>query len=228
MTTSDSTASRTPLTTERVLRAAIALADRRGLGELTMRRLGAELGVEAMSLYKHVANKEAILAGMVDLVIGEIAIPEAGVPWRAAMALRAHSAREVLGRHTWVIGLLEAGTAPGPRSLRYLDAIIGNLRSAGFAMEEAARAFMLLDSYVYGHVIQEANLPFATRQEMTDAVAESLARDATRAFPHLAAMYEHALTYEYAFDDQFAFGLELVLDGLERLRASEERARDRG
>lgn len=219
MTSPDATAPRTPLTTRRVLEAAIDLVDRQGLGALTMRRLGSALGVEAMSLYKHVANKEALLHGMVDRIIGQIAIPDEGVPWRDAMTQRAASARDVLGRHAWVIGLMESETAAGPNSMRYLDAIIGSLRAAGFSMEDAGRAFTVLDSYVYGHVIQESNFPFSTPAEITDTVASALEQEALSAFPNLVAMYEHALTYEYSLDAQFEFGLDLVLDGLERLRA---------
>ena len=216
MTPPDPPTTRAPLTKQRVLKAAVELADRRGLGALTMRRLGSALGVEAMSLYKHVANKEAILAGMVDMVVGEIAIPNEGEDWRTAMRRRAASARDALGRHSWVIGLMEADTAPGPNTLRYMNAIIGNLRSAGFAMEHATRAFMVLDSYVYGHVVQESNLPFGTVNEMVDEVRTALDAVAMREFPHLIAMYEHALTFEYSFDAQFAYGLELLLDGIER------------
>jgi len=179
-----------------------------------MRRLGSALGVEAMSLYKHVASKEAILDGMVVRVIGDIAIPEEGAPWRAAMMLRANSAREVLGRHAWAICLLEAGTPSGPSSMRNLNAIIGSLREAGFSMEDAGRAFRLLDSYVYGHVIQESNFPFATSEEIAQTAASALEQEALSACPHLAAMYEHAMTHEYSLDAQFAFGPDLVLDGL--------------
>ena len=219
MTAPDTTVPRTPLSTQRVLEAAIELVDREGLGALTMRRLGSALGVEAMSLYKHVASKEAMLDGMVDRIIGTIEVPVEGAPWRAAMTLRANSAREVLGRHAWVIGLLEAGTPSGPSALRYLNAIIGSLLAAGFSMADAGRAFMVLDSYVYGHVVQESSFPFATPEEITETVESALAQEALSAFPNLVAMYEHALTFEHSLDAQFEFGLELVLDGLERLRA---------
>jgi AcrR family transcriptional regulator len=219
VTTRDALTSRAPLTKQRVVDAAIELVDRSGLGALTMRRLGSALGVEAMSLYKHVPSKEALLAGMVDRVIGGIEVPEEGVDWRAAMTRRAVSAREVLGRHAWVIGLLESETSTGPQSMRYLDAILGSLRAAGFSMEDAGRAFMVLDSYVYGHVIQEASFPFTTREEIPQTAASALEQEALAAFPNLVAMYEHALTFAYDLDDQFAFGLDLVLDGLERLRA---------
>ncbi|MDH4346421.1 MAG: TetR family transcriptional regulator, partial [Thermoleophilia bacterium] len=120
MTPDTGNSPRRPLTKERVLRAAVELADRDGLGALTMRRLGSELGVEAMSLYKHVANKEEILDGIVELVVGEIEIPSEGADWKEAMRRRAISAREVLNRHSWAIGLLEARGSMGPTALRYL------------------------------------------------------------------------------------------------------------
>ena len=157
MTREDSSP-RPPLTTDRVLRAAVDLADREGLGALTMRRLGAELGVEAMSLYKHVANKEAILDGVVELIVGQIEIPSQETHWKEAMRRRAVSARGVLAAHSWAIGLLETRGSMGPATMRYLDAILGNLRSAGFSIQDAVHAFWLLDSYVYGHVIQETTL----------------------------------------------------------------------
>jgi AcrR family transcriptional regulator len=194
------------------LLAAVDLADREGVGALTMRRLGAELGFEAMAIYKHVANKEEIIEGMVEHVIGEIEIPDEGAEWKEAMRQRAISARKVLSRHSWAIGLMEAGVSPGPTTLRYRDAIIGNLRSAGFPMEDAAHAFSLLDSYVYGQVIQEISLS----KGMTDTAASTLDQTAMNEYPHLVAMYEHALTFEFTFDGEFEFGLDLILDGLER------------
>ena len=209
---------RSPLTKERVLQAAVDLADRKGLGALTMRRLGAELGFEAMSLYKHVASKEEILEGMLELVLGQIEIPEEGADWKEAMRRRADSAREVLTRHSWAIGLLESGTSTGPTALRYMDAIIGSLLSAGLSMEHAAHAFWLLDCYVYGQVIQEISLPFDSSEEMADSAASTLEQTTTSEFPNLAAMYEHALTAGYSYDGEFEFGLDLILDGLEHHR----------
>jgi AcrR family transcriptional regulator len=200
------------------LQAAVDLADRDGLGALTMRQLGSELGVEAMSLYKHVANKEEILDGMVEHVIGEIEIPAEGAEWKEAMRRRAISARKVLSRHSWAIGLMEAGASAGPTTLRYMDAIIGNLRSAGFTMENAAHAFSLLDAYVYGQVIQEVSWPFSTSEGMTDTAASTLDQTAMNEYPHLVAMYEFALTFDFTFDGEFEFGLELLLEGLERHR----------
>jgi len=209
---------RTPLTKGRVLDAAVALADRKGLGAVTMRRLGAELGFEAMALYKHIANKEEILDGMVELVIGEIEIPAEGADWKEAMRRRAISAREVLGKHSWAIGLLEARDSSGPAVLRYLNGVLGSLRSAGFSIENAAHAFSLLDSYVYGQVIQETNMPLSTSEETTESASPTLDHTTMSEYPHLVAMYEHATTFGYTFDGEFEFGLDLILEGLERHR----------
>lgn len=210
-------ASRRALSKKRVLSAAAALADREGLGALTMRRLGAELGVEAMALYKHVANKEAILDGLVELVVGEIEIPGPEEDWKEAMRRRAVSARAVLTRHAWAIGLLEVRGAQGPAALRYLNTILGKLRAGGFSVEDAAHAFWLLDSYVYGHVVQETSLPFGSSDEMADSGGPR-ERFETEEFPHLAEAGEHAQRAGSSVDAEFEFGLELILDALERRR----------
>ena len=146
---------RVPLSKERIFQAAIDVADREGLQALTMRRLGAELGVEAMAVYKHVSGKDDILDGMVELVVSLIETPGHGMDWRDAMRRRARSARDVLSRHSWAIGLLDSRRSMGPTQLRYVDSVLGSLRSAGFSIHDAAHAFSLLDSYVYGHVVQE-------------------------------------------------------------------------
>jgi AcrR family transcriptional regulator len=223
MSSSSSTPRRAPLSRERVLQAAVALADREGLDTLTMRRLGTELGVEAMSLYRHVANKEEILDGMIELVVAEIEIPRHGAEWREEMRRRAISAREVLGRHSWAIGLLETRRSMGTTVLRYLDAILGNLRSAGFPVEDAAHAFWLLDSFVYGQVIQETTLPFATPEEISESTASILEQITRDEYPYLVEMGEHALTTAYSFDSEFEFGLDLILDALERVVSARAR-----
>jgi AcrR family transcriptional regulator len=207
---------RPPLTNERIMRAAVDLVDRNGLDALTMRRLGTELGVEAMSLYKHVANKEAILDGIVELVLGEIEIPTEGANWREAMRRRAVSARDVFSRHSWAIGLLEARNAMGPTALRFLNAVLGNLRSAGFSIEDAAHAFWLLDSFVYGHVVHETSFPFSTSEETTEPTRSIVEQITTDEYPHVVEIGEHALTHEYSFDNEFEFGLDLILDALDR------------
>ena len=216
----EGTTARTPLTKERVLRAAVDLVDRDGLNALTMRRLGAELGVEAMSLYKHVANKEAILDGIVELVVGEIEIPPEGADWREAMRRRAISARDVFRRHSWAIGLLEARNTMGPAALRYLNAVLGNLRAAGFSIENAARAFWLLDSFVYGHVVQETSFPISSPAEPPSPTRSILDQITTNEYPHLVEVGEHALGFEYSFDNEFEFGLDLILDALDRTATS--------
>jgi AcrR family transcriptional regulator len=210
---------RTRLTRDRVLRAAVALADAGGIGSLSMRKLGVELGVEAMSLYNHVASKSDLLDGMIDVVFAEIDLPTDGVDWRAAMRRRAVSAREVLARHSWATGLMETRTSPGPATLRHHDAVLGVLRGAGFSVAMAGHAYSLLDSYVYGFAMQEATLPFDTGQE-TAALAQSiLARGAPGELPHLTEFtVEHVMKPGYDYGAEFEYGLDLILDGLERAR----------
>jgi AcrR family transcriptional regulator len=212
-------AARARLTRERVLRAAIGLADTSGIDSLSMRKLGVELGVEAMSLYNHVTSKSDLLDGMVDLVFAEIDLPIDGVGWRDAMRRRAISAREVLARHRWATGLMETRTSPGPATLRHHDAVLGILRGAGFSVAMAAHAYSLLDSYTYGFAMQEANLPFDTGEE-TAALAQSiLARGAPGEYPHLTEFtVEHVLKPGYDYGAEFEYGLDLILDGLERAR----------
>jgi AcrR family transcriptional regulator len=212
-------AARARLTRERVLRAAIGLADTSGIDSLSMRKLGVELGVEAMSLYNHVTSKSDLLDGMVDLVFAEIDLPIDGVGWRDAMRRRAISAREVLARHRWATGLMETRTSPGPATLRHHDSVLGILRGAGFSVAMAAHAYSLLDSYTYGFAMQEASLPFATGKE-TAALAQSiLARGAPGEYPHLTEFtVEHALKPGYDYGAEFEYGLDLILDGLARAK----------
>jgi AcrR family transcriptional regulator len=209
--------SRIPLSRQRALQAAVALADSEGIGSLTMRRLAQELGVEAMSLYHHVTNKDDILDGMVDIVFGEIGMPSGGTDWKTAMRRRAHSARAVLSRHPWAISLMESRTTPGPATLRHHDAVIGCLRQAGFSIEMTAHAYSLLDSYIYGFAHQQTNLPFDTEEEtreLADAILRQLPADE---YPHFVELtVEHVLQPGYDYGNEFEFGLELILDGLER------------
>ena len=210
---------RTRLSRERVVRAAVTLADEVGIDSLSMRRLGEALGVEAMSLYNHVANKSQLLDGMVDLVFSEIDTPtEADRDWRSAMRRRAISAREVLSRHPWAIGLMESRTTPGSATLRHHDAVIGSLRRGGFSVAMAAHAFSVLDSYIYGFALQEANLPFDTG-EATAELAQAILAQAADEYPHLTELtVEHVLQPGYDYGHEYAFGLELILTGLERAR----------
>jgi AcrR family transcriptional regulator len=208
-----------PLNRERVLRAAVALADESGTGSLSMRKLGDALGVEAMSLYNHVANKGDLLDGMVDFVFSEIDLPAGGADWKTSMRQRAISVRHALARHPWAIGLMESRTSPGPATLRHHDAVIGSLRQGGFSIEMAAHAYSVLDSYIYGFALQEASLPFDTAEETAD-VAEMIFRQLPPdEYPYLTELtVEHVLQPGYDYSNEYEFGLDLILDGLERAR----------
>jgi AcrR family transcriptional regulator len=209
-----------PLTRHAVLEAAVRVADAGGVAAVSMRSVARELGAEAMSLYHHVEGKEAILDGIVDLVFAEIALPATGEDWRTALRDRAHSARSVLLRHSWALGMLDSRATPGLATLRHHDAVIGVLLGGRFDLAGAASAFSLLDSYVYGFVLQERSLPFASAEELEDVADGIRATMPTDAHPHLAAMIaDHALQPGYAYADEFAVGLDLLLDALERLRS---------
>jgi AcrR family transcriptional regulator len=211
------TARRTPLSRDQVLRAAVALADEGGIGALNMRKLGQTLGVEAMSLYNHVASKGDLLDGMIDVVFGEIGVPPADGGWKPAMRQRAISAREVLGRHPWAIGLMESRRTPGPATLRHHDAVLGCLRAAGFSVEMTAHAYSLLDSYIYGFALQEASLPFGTAEETAQVAQEIAGQMPAGQYPHLTEMATgHVLQPGYQYGNEFEIGLDLVLDALER------------
>ena len=207
---------RIPLSKERVLRAAIALADEGGIESLSMRKLGQQLGVEAMSLYNHVANKDEILDGMVDVVFSEIDRPETDTDWKAAIRGRAVSARTVLARHRWATPMMESRPTPGPETLRHHDAVIGCFRRAGFSIEMTAHAYALVDNYIYGFALQEANLPATGGEEMADLAETIIEPLPAGDYPHLVELAtEYIMQPGYDFGNEFDFGLELILDGLE-------------
>ena len=213
--TKPTSAHRVPLSRERVLRTAFDLTDTDGIESLSMRKLAQALGVEAMSLYRHVRNKGEIVDGMIDLVFGEIGLPATDVDWRTAMRQRAIKAREVLARHPWAIGLMESRSTPGAATLQHHDAVIGCLRAAGFSIAQVAHAYSLLDSYIYGFALQQASLPFKTPEETVE-VADSIWRQfPVDAYPHLTEFtVQHVLQPGYDYADEFEFGLDLILDGL--------------
>ncbi|CAL9278651.1 TetR/AcrR family transcriptional regulator [Streptomyces griseoincarnatus] len=206
---------RTPLSRERVIGTAMAVADEKGAAALTMRAIAEPLGVEAMSLYHHVAGREDILDGMVDAVFGEIDLPPRGTDWKSALRHRADSARAVLLRHPWAVGLMDSRSQPGPATLRHHDAVIGTLRAGGFSVPMAAHAVSLIDSYLYGFVLQELSLPFRGASEL-DEVAGAILRDMPAdTYPHLTELAtEHVLKPGYDYAGEFAFGLTLILDAL--------------
>jgi AcrR family transcriptional regulator len=210
---------RAPLNRERVLRAAIVLADVGGIESLTMRKLGQELRVEAMSLYNHVANKGDILDGIVDLVFSEIALPSDRADWKAAFRQRAISARVALLRHAWATSLMQSRTKPGHATLRHHDSVLGSLRGAGFTVDMAAHAYSVMDSYIYGFATQQMNLPSHTSEESGELAQHLLRQLPADEYPNLAEMItEHALKPGYDYAEEFEFGLDLILDGLEGLR----------
>lgn len=216
---------RARLSRDRVVRAGAAFADLHGIEALSMRKLGSELTVEAMSLYNHVANKEDLLDGMVDLVFSEIELPSEAAEWKTAMRERAISAREALGRHPWATALMDSRTSPGPATLRHHDTVIGTLRAAGFSIELAAHAFSVLDSYTYGFALQEVSLPFDTPEETVELAESILTQLPADEYPHLAEMTrEHILRPGYDYAEEYGIGLDLILDGLERARDREAAA----
>jgi AcrR family transcriptional regulator len=217
ISTADGRALRIPLTRGRILRAAVALADESGSESLSMRKLGQAVGVEAMSLYNHVANKEDLLDGMIDVVFGEIDLPAGGEDWKTAMRERGISARQVLSRHGWAIGFMESRRSLGPATLRHHNAVIGCLRDAGFSIDLAAHAFSVLDSYVYGFALQERRLPFPTPEETAELAQDTLTGLPADRYPHLAELAtRHVLRAGYDYSNEFEFGLDLILDALGR------------
>jgi AcrR family transcriptional regulator len=182
-----------------------------------MRKLGQEVGVEAMSLYNHVRNKEDILNGMVDVVFSEIEIPFKATDWVAAMRLRAISARQVLLRHPWAIGLMESRAQPGPATLKHHDSVLRNLRTAGFSVDMAAHAYSVLDSYIYGFTLNELSLPLDNSKQIAEVAANIFRESPMNEYPHLAEMaIERAMKPGYDYGDEFEFGLDLILEGLKR------------
>ena len=210
---------RAPVNLERALGAALSVADAEGIEAVTMRRLARELGVEAASLYHHVRGKDEILDGLVDAVAAEIELPGPSPDWRAAIGQRARSTRSVLRRHPWAVSLMASRTTPGAATLRLLEAGIRCFRTGGFSVPLAAHAVSAVDSYVHGFVLQEVNLPFRDESElaaMTGAIMESFP---VSEFPFLFELTtQHVLQPGYDYGDEYEFGLDLILDSLERAR----------
>ena len=211
-------ADRPPVTRDRILDAALALADEGGLDALTMRRIGKALDVEGMALYNHVANKDDILDGIVERVLSEIPVPSVEGDWKDEMRSRAIAARRVFLRHPWAIGLIEARYAgSSPVRLGYFDAVLGTLRAAGFTPTLSMRAFSLIDSFMYGFILQELSLPFDDSESL-DEVGEDLLRQMADAYPHLTEATVQAMADGWDYSEQFGFGLDLILDALAGLR----------
>lgn len=212
---------RQPLTVDSIIQAAAKVADDDGFGAISMRNVGRALGVEAMSLYHHVANKDALLDALADWIFAQITLPTPEMEWREGMTVRAASARDVLVRHPWALTLIDSRSNPGPALLAHHDAVIGCLRRGGFSIGLAAQAFSVIDAYVYGFALTERNLPFdaTTSDQAVDFAREVM--PALSGYPHLAELVQGMTAGgSYSFSDQFTEGLEIILDQLgERLRA---------
>jgi AcrR family transcriptional regulator len=209
--------SRVPLSRDRILGAAISLANEAGIESLSMRRLAQELGAEAMSLYYYVANKGELLDGMLDIVFGEMALPSEEGDWRTAMRTSAISAHQVLMKHAWACGLLMSPTGPSPARLRWMNGILGRLRGAGFSPEMTHHAYHALDSHIVGFTLWV--LPYlAIAREQPNFAQEFLAEISTDELPHLVEHVGVHLSETAGETSEFDFGLDLVLDGLERMR----------
>jgi AcrR family transcriptional regulator len=212
---------RSRLSRERVLRAAIAHADAGGLDALSMRKLAEELDVAPMALYRHVANKDDLIDGMVDVVFSEVGLPSIGPDWRTAMRQRAISLRDVLARHRWAIGLMESRRNPGPANLRHHDAVIGSLRAGGFDMAMVAHTYSVLDAYIYGFALTKMNLPFESGDDVAEIAETMLEPFPVNEYPNLMAfLTEHVMKPVYDFGDEFDYGLDLILDRLEAKRGA--------
>jgi len=217
----DATPARQPLSPDRVVDAGVALADSEGLDGLSMRELAQRLGVVPMALYKHVANKEDLLDGMVDRVWAEVEPPAPELGWREAMRRRSISLRDALRRHPWAVGLLEGRMRPGPANLFQHDAMMGCLRGAGFGFRTTVHVTSALDAYVYGFALQEKTLPFGTPEESGEAAARKLEAtppELAQRFPHLLEVAAELARAGYDYEEEFLTGLDLILDGVERLR----------
>jgi AcrR family transcriptional regulator len=216
-TSSSDTLLHVPLSRERILRAAICLADAGGIEALSMRKLAQELGVKAMSLYNHVADKDDMLDGIVDIVVSEIEVPVLSIDWKAAMRQRATSAHEMLLRHPWAAMELMSRMNVGPAMLRYIDATLGCLREAGFSFEMADHAWNAIDSHTYGFTLQELNFPI-NEADYSEAAAHGLSLIPADKYPYINQLTHYVMEGRYDGIHDFKFGLELILNGLDGLR----------
>ncbi len=215
-------APRVPLSKERVLRTAVDLADRGGSDAVSMRKLGQELGVDAMSLYHHVRSKDDILDGIVDAVVGEIELSPGGADWKTALRRQVMAARQVMLRHPWAPHVIESRTEPGPATMRYMEAVLATVRDGGFPLDLAHHAMHVLGSRVLGFNQDLYDDSAASRVD--PEVAAFAARQLAGTYPYIAELAV-AVSHDGGLggcddDVEFAFGLDLILDGLERLRAS--------
>lgn len=207
---------RKSLSKDRIINAAIGLADQIGVDALTIRKLTNALDVKPMTIYHYVPNKEAIIDGMVDMVFSEIILPPTDTDWKNAIRQRSASARTVLAKHPWAVPLMESRRTPGDATLRQHDAVIACLRNGGLSVEMTAHAYAVIDAFIYGFAMQEASLPATSGEEMSELAESILETTAMDQYPHLMELTtQHVLQPGYDFGQEFDFGLKLILDGLE-------------
>ncbi|WP_430645051.1 TetR/AcrR family transcriptional regulator [Agromyces sp. GXS1127] len=216
-TTGERTHVRGSLNRDRVLHGAIEFADREGIEPLTIRRLAEHLGVKPMTIYHYVANKEAIIDGMIDLVFDEIDRPSSDDPWREGIRRRSASLRIVLRRHPWATPLMESRTSPGAGTLGHHDAVLACWYRSGLPPELIAHGLAVVDAFVYGFALQEAALPFGEQHgDLTGAAEEIIVPLPSGEHPNLVRFtQEYVLKPGYDFGRSFDFGLDLILDGIE-------------
>ncbi|MBS43358.1 MAG: TetR family transcriptional regulator [Nocardioides sp.] len=208
----------------------MAIADADGLAKVSMRSVARDLGVEAMSLYHHVSNKDALLDAMVDAVHGEFHEPVVGGEWRVELATRSRSGREALKRHPWAVGLMDARTNAGLATLSHHDAVLGCLRTAGFSIRLTGHAFATLDAHLYGFLVQELSMPITNGDaDLEEVAAQVIDTIPNGVMPWLKEFaVERVLQPGYDFGEEFDIGLDLILDGLERRLTEEQRATPSG
>ena len=215
-------APRAPLNRERVLEAAVAIADRDGIAALSMRRLGRELGVEAMSLYNHVAGKEDLERGIVEVVLAEIESPRPGRDWKTEIRRTAVSSHDAFVRHRWSCSLLTQASGVSRVRMEWMEAVLATFRKAGFSPNLTHHAYHAIDSHITGFTLWQVGMPFRTREELVDLAAGFLRRIPADEFPYIVEhAQEHVVPPDPTEKPEFEFGLDLILDGLERLRAAE-------
>lgn len=218
MTRGTATAKKAPLSMERIVGVAVVLADAGGFESLSMRSLAQELDTAPMSLYRHLANKEELLDGMIDVVFTEMYSPAIGGAWKTELRRRGMAAREALRRHPWAVGLMETRMSPGPASAEHHNAMMGCLREGGFPFRDAVHAYNVLDAYTYGFALQEKTIPFDTPEQSVE-MAEITVGERGSAYPYLAEVVtEFATSGGYDYAEEFEFGLDLILDGLARFK----------
>jgi|TARA_B110000483_G_C18109729_1_gene509224 AcrR family transcriptional regulator len=213
----------TLLTQRAIIEAAAEVADAGGVAAVTMRSVAKVLGVEAMSLYYHLANKDALLDSLADWVFEQITLPDLDDHWRVAMLARAHSARSVLSQHPWALGMLESRPTPGEKLLRHHDRILGCLLGGGMTPVLAAHTFSAIDSYIYGFVLTEASISSSPENQVEEGFSAEVVKQAEK-YPNMALIAMAAVNdYNFTFEDEFDYGLNLILDGFEaRLHSQSE------